>query len=90
MMYELSNPNEGTGAGQKAEQIEKASRKYLDMAYDGLKDTNLAEMAIALRTADYGDLLPQMLKTLDNANRGNPHYLGWSRHSYNDTLQTMR
>jgi hypothetical protein len=27
-----------------------------------------------------------MLKSLDDANRANPHYSGWSRHSYNDTL----
>jgi len=30
------------------------------MAYDGLSDSNLAKMSIALRTPDYGDLLPQM------------------------------
>jgi hypothetical protein len=41
-------------------------------------------MAIALRTADYGKLLPQMLQALDDANTTNPHYLGWARHSYND------
>ena len=41
-------------------------------------------MAIALRTPDYLELLPEMLKKLDDANRSNPHYLGWARHSYND------
>jgi hypothetical protein len=41
-------------------------------------------MAIALRTPDYGPLLPQMLASLDAANCGNAHYLGWARHSYGD------
>ena len=57
------------------------------MAYQGLTEPNLAKMAIALRTPDYLDLLPQMLQKLDEANRANPHYLGWARHSYNDTLK---
>jgi len=41
-------------------------------------------MPFALCTPDYGDLLPQMLKKLDDANGANSHYLGWARHSYND------
>ena len=88
MMYELSSPGDGESADQKAEKAEKASQKFLDMAYDGLDNRNLAKMAIALRTPDYGELLPQMLKKLDDANRANPHYLGWARHSYNDSLKT--
>ncbi len=84
MMYELSSPEDGESAQQKAEKVEKSSQKYLDLAYYGLNGRNLARMAIALRTPDYGDLLPQMLKKLDAANGGNPHYLGWARHSYND------
>jgi len=28
-----------------------------------------------------------MLRTLDEANAMNPHYLGWARHSYNDVLK---
>ena len=67
-----------------------ASRRYLDLAFAGLDDPNLAKMAFALRTPDYGDLLPAMLKQLDDANRGNPHYLGWARHSYNDVLKAGR
>jgi hypothetical protein len=90
MMYELSDPRDGTGAEQKAEQVEKISQKDLDMAYEGLRDPNLAKMVVALRTADYLELLPQMLGKLDSANRSNPHYLGWARHSYNDTLQATR
>jgi hypothetical protein len=64
--------------------VQTASEKFFNMAYDGLGDRNLAKMSIALRTPDYGELLPQMLKKLDDANRANPHYLGWVRHSYND------
>jgi|BogFormECP03_OM2_1039629.scaffolds.fasta_scaffold02733_1 hypothetical protein len=87
MMYELSGPGDGESVEQKAEKVENNSQKFLDMTYDGLRDRNLAKMVIALRTADYGELLPQMLKRLDEANRANPYYLGWARHSYNDYLK---
>ena len=86
MMYELSSPGDGQSVEQKAEKIEGNSKKFLDMAYDGLSDRNLAKMAIALRAPDYDEQLPQMLKRLEEANRANPHYLGWARHSYNDSL----
>ena len=76
MMYELTSPHDRASIDQKAEQVEKASQNYLDMAFKGLGDSSLAKMAIALRTADYGDLLPLMLKKLDDANQANPHYLG--------------
>jgi hypothetical protein len=71
---------------QKTQEVRKDSEKFLDTAYDGLGDGNLAKMVIALRTPDYGELIPQMLTNLDDANRANPHYLGWARHSYNDYL----
>lgn len=87
MMYELTSPGDGKSAEEKAEGVEKNSKKYLDMAYDGLNDRGLARMAFALRTPDYGDLLAQMLKKLDESNEANPHYLGWARHSYNDALK---
>lgn len=90
MMYELSRPNDGETSEQKAEKVQQSSQKFLDMAYQGLTDRNLAKMAIALRTPDYLELLPQMLKKLDEANRSNPHYLGWARHSYNDQLKTAQ
>jgi len=45
---------------------------------------------IGLRTPDYGELLPEMLKAVDDANRTDPHYLGWARHSYNDYLKAGR
>jgi hypothetical protein len=86
MLYELSSPGDGQSVDQKAAKLETTSQKFLAMAYDGLLDRNLAKMVIALRTPDYGDLLPQMLKKLDDANRANPYYLGWARHSYNDFL----
>jgi hypothetical protein len=87
MMYELSSPGNGESAEQMADKVQNVSQHFLEIAYDGLHAPNLAQMAIALRTPDYGDLLPQMLKRLDDANRDNPHYLGWARHSYNDTLK---
>ena len=91
MMYELSSPGDGESAEQQAEKVQKSSQKFLDMAYDGMgDDRKLAKMAIALRTPDYGELLPQMLKKLDDTNRANPHYLGWARHSYNDYLNAAR
>jgi hypothetical protein len=89
MMYELSSPNDGETTEQKAEKVQQSSQKFLDMAYQGLTDRNLAKMTIALRTPDYLELLPQMLRKLDDANRSNPHYLGWARHSYNDQLKTV-
>ncbi len=88
MMYELSSPGDGESIQQKAERVQKTSQSFLNMAYDGLDERNLAKMAIALRTPDYGELLPRMLKKLDDTNRANPHYLGWARHSYNDSLRT--
>jgi hypothetical protein len=86
MMYELSSPADGDTAEQKATKVADASHKFLDTAYDGLAGQDVAKMSIALRTPDYGDLLPRMLTRLDDANRANPHYLGWARHSYNDAL----
>ena len=87
MLYELSSPNDGETVERKAENLRTASQKFLAMAYGGLNDRNLAKMAIALRTPDYGGLLPRMLKTLDGANRTDPHYQGWAWHSYNDVLE---
>jgi hypothetical protein len=87
MMYELSSPTDGQSPEEKADKAADASEKFLSMAYEGLNDRNLARMAIALRTPDYGPLLPKVLEKLDAANRRNPHYRGWARHSYNDVLQ---
>jgi hypothetical protein len=60
------------------------------MAFDGFGEQNLANMAIALRTPDYLDVLPELLRKLDDTNRSNPHYLGWARHSYNDHLNATQ
>lgn len=90
MMYEVTSPADELSPEQKAEKTVKKSQEFLDMAYDGLGGRNVARMAIALRTPDYGALLPEMLSKLDEKNRSNPHYLGWARHSYNDTLQASK
>jgi hypothetical protein len=79
MMYELSSPT--------AAAAQQASAQFLDMAYEGLLDPNLARIAIGLRTPDYGALLPEVLHGLEQSERTNAHYLGWARHAYNDTLK---
>ncbi len=86
MMYELSSPNDGDDVAKQSAKVRDASKKFLDMAYDGLSGPQLAKMVIALRTPDYKDRLPTMLQALDESNRSNPHYDGWARHAYNDTL----
>jgi hypothetical protein len=53
MMYGLSSPTDGENTEQKAQKAQQSSRKFLDMAFDGLGERNLAKMAIALRTRDY-------------------------------------
>jgi len=87
MLYELSSPKDGESVEKKKEKLQAESRKYLDMAYAGLSDPNLAKMMIGLRTPDYGKLLPGMLSILDETNRTNSHYAGWAEHSYNDYLK---
>ena len=87
MLYEISSPNDGETTEQKEEKLRRNSEKFMEMAYEGLNNANLARMAIGLRTLDYDQLLPQMLSTVDETLRGNPHYLGWAWHSYNDQPQ---
>ena len=36
--------------------------------------------------AGYEQQLPQMLKTVDETLRSDPHYLGWALHSWNDQV----
>jgi hypothetical protein len=86
MLYELSAPDDGASAAQKQDKLRERDRELLDAAYQGLADEGLAKMAIALRTPDYGPLLSRMLASLDEMNRADPHYLGWARHSYNDSI----
>jgi len=57
------------------------------MAYEDLNGANLATMVIGLRIPDYGRLLSDMLRSVDEADSSNRHYAGWARHSYNDTLK---
>jgi hypothetical protein len=87
MLYELSSPSDGKSVDEKAAKLRETSQRMLGMAYQGLEGANLARMVIAVRTPDYGNLLAQMLRTLDEANAMNPHYLGWARHSYNDVVK---
>jgi len=87
MLYELSSPDDSGSAEAKAQKLRTTSHALLETAYAGVDERDLATLLIGLRTADYGPLLPQMLATLDAANASNPHYQGWARHSYNDTLK---
>jgi hypothetical protein len=87
MLYELDSPDDGSSTEQKLDRVRSASHSFLEMAYQGLEGAGLATLVIALRTPDYGALLPQMLATLDTANSQDPHYQGWARHSYNDMLK---
>ena len=83
MLYELSSP----GDGESASKLRQASAKFMEMAYQGLNGGNLARLAIGLRTPDYGQQLPNMLKVVQETLGANPHYLGWAWHSYNDVMQ---
>jgi hypothetical protein len=86
MLYELSRPDDGATPAEKTEKLRQSSADFFAMAYQGLDAPDVAKMSIALRTPDYGPQLPEMLAALDAANLRNAHYLGWARHSYNDTL----
>jgi hypothetical protein len=90
MLYEISSPSDGASVAQKTEKLQKASLKSIEMAYQGLGNRDLAKISVALRTPDYGSLLDPMFQTLDQTLGGNPHYAGWARHSYNDTLFETR
>lgn len=90
MLYELSSPGDGYSVDKKMATLRTKSQEFLAMAYEGLGDATVGRLVIALRTPDYAELLPAMLKGLDQANRSNPHYLGWARHAYNDTLKAAR
>jgi hypothetical protein len=84
MLYELSKPADNETADQEKEKLRTASQKFLDMAYQGLNEPRVAKMVIGLRTPDYEDRLPEMLKTLDDSYASNAHYAGWARHAYGD------
>jgi hypothetical protein len=84
MLYELSNPSDGSSTTAQADKLRQAGENYFNMAYQGLGATHLARMAIGLRTPDYQSQLPNMLKAVQQYLSSNPHYLGWAWHSYND------
>jgi hypothetical protein len=90
MLYEVSSPTDGESLEQQKQKIVDASEKFIVMAYDGLTGAHLATLTIGLRIPDYGEHLPEMLQTVDAANRANPHYAGWARHSYNDSLKNSQ
>jgi hypothetical protein len=90
MLYEVSSPNDGDSPQKQREKIQAASKKFLDMAYDGLDRGSLAKMVIGLRTPDYGDSLPAMLAAVESANATNPHYAGWAWHSYGEASRGDR
>jgi hypothetical protein len=87
MLYELSSANDVESSATQADKLRQASEKYMQMAYQGLSGGNLAKLAIGLRTPDYGQQLAAMLNVVQDALSGNPHYLGWAWHSYNDVAQ---
>jgi hypothetical protein len=88
MLYDLSSPGDGDSPEQQAYKLRKTSRRWLDMAYENVTEEHVARMSIALNSPDYDQWLPLMLKTLDDANHHNKHYLGWARHSYNSYLES--
>lgn len=86
MLYELSGPGDVQGAGK----LRQASTKFMDAAYQGLSGNNLAKLAVGLRTADYQQQLPDMLKVVQETLGANPHFLGWAWHSYNDVTDAAK
>jgi hypothetical protein len=87
MLYEPGSPNDGQSSATQADKLRKASENYMQTAYQGLSGGNLAKLGIGLRTPDYGQQLPGMLKVVQDALSANPHYLGWAWHAYNDVAQ---
>jgi hypothetical protein len=86
MLYELSSPGDGQATGK----LRQASTKSIGAAYQGLSGNNLAKMAIGLRTADYQQQLPDMLRVVQDTLAANPHFLGWAWHSYNDVTDAAK
>jgi hypothetical protein len=87
MLYELSSPGDGESPAAQSDKLRQASGKFVALGYEGLSGGNLAKMSIGLRTPDYAQHLPDMLKVVQETLAGNPHYLGWAWHSYNDAPQ---
>jgi hypothetical protein len=90
MLYELSSPGDGQSTAAQADKLRQAGTKFMDAAYQGLSGTNLAKLAMGLRTADYQQQLPDMLKVVQSTFAANPHFLGWAWHSYNDVTEAAK
>ncbi len=90
MLYELSSPADGQSTAAQADKLRQAGTKSMEEAYQGLNGTNLAKLAIGLRSADYQQQLPDMLKAVQGALAQNPHFLGWAWHSYNDETEAAK
>jgi hypothetical protein len=90
MLYELSSPGDGQSTAAQADKLRQASTKFMDAAYQGLNGNNLGKLAIGLRTADYQQQLPDMLKVVQDTLAGNPHFLGSAWHSYNDVTEAAK
>lgn len=84
MLYELNSPSDGATPEQEQQKLLNKSRETIETAYEGISGSDLARLAIGLRTPDYEQQMPRMLQAVDEALRDNPHYLGWAWHSWND------
>jgi len=90
MLYELSSPGDGQSTAAQEDKLRQAGTKSMDAAYQGLSGNNLAKLAIGLRTADYQQQLPGMLKVVQDTLAANPHFLGWALHSYSDETDAAK
>jgi hypothetical protein len=90
MLYELSSPGDGQSTAAQADKVRQAGTKFMEAAYQGINGDNLAKLAIGLRTADYQQQLPDMLKVVQDTLSANPHFLGWAWHSYNDVTEAAK
>jgi hypothetical protein len=90
MLYELSSPGDGQSTAAQEDKLHQAGTKFMDAAYQGLSGNNLGKLAIGLRTADYQQQLPNMLKVVQDTLSANPHFLGWAWHSYNDVTNAAK
>ena len=86
MLYELSSPSDGETMAQKEEKLRSASRNVMEMALCGIGGPRSGEDGDWAAHAGYEQQLPQMLKTVDETLRSDPHYLGWALHSWNDQV----
>jgi hypothetical protein len=84
MLYQLSSPSDGTTLDQQQDKLLNKAKETMEAAYQGLAEPGLAKLGIGLRTPDYEQQMPRMLRAVEQAMRSNPHNLGWAWHSWND------